>query len=305
MNLPRTRESRAIQKAPAPLFAEGARRRYLSAGLKQVEGWLDPLSARFIAEIDRIQQELGIRGGVGEIGVHHGKLFILLHLMLREGERSFALDVFEQQELNTDRSGRGDREQFLHNVVRWAGRAELVDIFADSSENVSAEEIVARTGRVRIFSVDGGHTEKLTMNDLGIAERALSPGGVVIMDDYFNAHWPDVSCGVGRYFRESGTRLRPILICPNKLLLCEAPYAAAYQDAFQQRFRYAYLKRTVMFGASVLIFDSLDHLPHRWERRRMRIGDRLRGTVAFAVYRKLASTPAGRALGPLVRRLFP
>lgn len=97
-----------------------------------------------ISHINAAQTEFGVRGGVGEIGVHHGKLFILLHLMLREGERSFALDVFERQDLNVDQSGRGDRERFLENVQRWAGRTDLIDIFADSSENITAEQIIKK-----------------------------------------------------------------------------------------------------------------------------------------------------------------
>lgn len=126
------------------VFPEEVRRRYLRRGLRTVEGWLNPLSALMISHINAAQTEFGVRGGVGEIGVHHGKLFILLHLMLREGERSFALDVFERQDLNVDQSGRGDRERFLENVQRWAGRTDLIDIFADSSENITAEQIIKK-----------------------------------------------------------------------------------------------------------------------------------------------------------------
>ncbi|HEV2069230.1 MAG TPA: hypothetical protein VGR26_05515 [Acidimicrobiales bacterium] len=34
-------------------------------------------------------------GSVGEIGVHHGKLFLLAYLASRRDEAAFAVDVFE------------------------------------------------------------------------------------------------------------------------------------------------------------------------------------------------------------------
>ena len=71
---------------------------YLNKGHKRIFGWLHPESIKVIAELGRIQQDFKIEGGVGEIGVHHGKLFMLLHLMTSNHERSFAIDVFENQE---------------------------------------------------------------------------------------------------------------------------------------------------------------------------------------------------------------
>ena len=44
-----------------------------------VKGWLDPYSAEVIAELGRFQAADGVAGSVGEIGVHHGRLFILLN----------------------------------------------------------------------------------------------------------------------------------------------------------------------------------------------------------------------------------
>ena len=79
--------------------------RYLAAGLNNVQGWLSTYSAEFIAVLSEIQHKAGYTGAVGEIGVHHGKLFILLLLTASRREKAFAIDVFEAQDLNTDRSG--------------------------------------------------------------------------------------------------------------------------------------------------------------------------------------------------------
>lgn len=292
-------------EVPAQLFPNAARRRYIAAGLLRVEGWLDPLSARFILALHDAQTELGVIGSVGEIGVHHGKLFILLHLMLREGERSFAVDVFERQYLNVDQSGAGNRERFLANLAKWSGQLDRVEIIAESSESISPHRITELVGPVRIFSVDGGHTEALTINDLSIADQSLTQGGVVIIDDYFNPHWPDVSCGVGRYFRESTTELRPLLICPNKIFLCAADYVEEYEKFFLQTFRFAFLKKTIMFNSNVLVFDHVDKLPNRWKRHRIHIGNTLRRSSVFSAYKRFSQTTVGRSIAPFITRLFP
>src|SRR5690349_15610200 len=79
-------------------------RRYLRRH-GEIPGWLDDFSARFIAEIGRIQAERGVKGSVAEIGVHMGRLFILLKLLVSPDERALALDIFAHQQLNVDGSG--------------------------------------------------------------------------------------------------------------------------------------------------------------------------------------------------------
>jgi hypothetical protein len=89
-------------------------------GEARVEGWLHPYSAEFIRLLAQIQTAAALRGAVREIGVHHGRLLILLLLCKLPDERAFAIHVFDRQELNTDRSGHGDLRRFLDNVRRWA-----------------------------------------------------------------------------------------------------------------------------------------------------------------------------------------
>src|SRR3546814_10878493 len=59
---------------------------YVRQGLKRVDGWLFPYSVDFIRSLAALQRDTGIAGSVGEIGVHHGKLFILLALARQAGE---------------------------------------------------------------------------------------------------------------------------------------------------------------------------------------------------------------------------
>src|SRR5262245_20325013 len=98
-------------------FAKGGRElvrerdvdEYLKRGQRRVEGWLTPLAAEALVDLAGIQKRLEIRGPICEVGVHHGKLFILLHLLTIAPEASVGWDLFERQGENVDQSGRGDR----------------------------------------------------------------------------------------------------------------------------------------------------------------------------------------------------
>ncbi len=168
-----------------------------------VKGWLTKTCALTIANLNDVQREMSVCGTVGEIGVHHGKLFILLGLM----DKSFAIDIFDQS-LNVDHSGHGDREIFERNLERFGVTG--VHIIQASSTTVGPSDI---PGPVRLFSVDGGHTADLTENDLRLAEKCLVDGGIIILDDYFNSFWPDVSVGANRCMDS----LIPFAISPNKV----------------------------------------------------------------------------------------
>src|ERR1035441_9365724 len=74
----------------------------------QVDGWLLPEAARCIVCLHDAQRRNGTRGSVAEIGVHHGKLFMLLCLLRNEGEIAVGYDLFDRQNENIDRSGEGD-----------------------------------------------------------------------------------------------------------------------------------------------------------------------------------------------------
>ena len=228
--------------------------RYLKS-LGAVEGWLDVYSAELIADLNRIQIAEGIVGSVGEIGVHHGRLFVLLRLLRRPGEASVAIDVFGDQHLNVDQSGRGDLSKFQSNVERWSGSDELI-IIRKSSLDVEAKELLEKAGTFRLFSVDGGHTEECAYSDLRLADAILSPGGLAILDDFSNHHWPSVAAGAARFFLDPTTVARPFATSPNKMYVAAPGHHEAYRSALRHS-QAAHLYRTcTMFGREVDIYEA-------------------------------------------------
>lgn len=228
--------------------------RYLESGVRQVEGWLTPLSARILAFLLDEQARLGVHGSVGEIGVHHGKLFLVAYLATRRAERAFAVDLFDLQELNVDGSGRGDRERFLANVERHAGSTEGLVVLTADSLKLPPARLLEEAGPARFVSIDGGHTDECTLNDLRLAEACLADGGIILLDDYFNPNWPDVSVGAARHFTSPGAKTKPFLITPNKVFFAEERNHSVYQRALYEPFRSHYARSGRMFGAAVDIY---------------------------------------------------
>jgi hypothetical protein len=202
-------------------------------GMKDIEGWLSLTTAFFSYQLMRHQTASKIDGNAVEIGVHHGLYFISLACGLTGTEKAIGFDLFENQNENVDFSGRGDRSIFEQHVARFLDPSSVVAVQANSLQ-LSAEEI-RRYGAVRFFSIDGGHTEAVTVNDLRLAERTLSPGGIVALDDILNPHWTGVISGLARYMTEGGT-LRAMALVPNKLFLCASNDVVTYRTYMRNAF---------------------------------------------------------------------
>jgi hypothetical protein len=230
--------------------------RYILFGMPKIEGWLLPYTAEFLAAIADVQRRAGHQGAVGEIGVHHGKLFVLLCLASAPDERAFVVDVFEDQALNVDQSGLGDRHILENNLNRWCGSTNRVTVITKSSLDVKPDEILAACGQVRLASIDGGHTAECVYNDLRLIDAVIPDYGVVALDDFFCEDWPDVCSGAARYMLEPDTRLRPFAVTPNKVFLTTAKFNAFYRARLAGETPFRRYKTSKMFGSDVDVFHG-------------------------------------------------
>lgn len=199
---------------------------YRHIGHRGVQGYTESSAIGLLHAVDDYQRASGINGPIAEIGVHHGQLFIAMKLLQRPGEAAIAIDLFEDQDANIDNSGEGDRGAFLRHLDRWADRDGLIVHQGDSTEIVPGD-IPALSG-VRLFSVDGGHTQEIVLSDMRLAEKSLVDGGVVIADDVFNQQWPGVCVGTVHYLEQGGA-LVPFYIGYNKVLFTQPEHAARYR----------------------------------------------------------------------------
>ncbi len=225
---------------------------YATGGFHAVEGWLSPASAHSIQHLSEAQMT---GGGVAEIGVHHGQLFILLALLCGPDEVAVGFDLFERQDENVDGSGKGDRDHLNRNLIAAGVPEEAVVLVLQNSMNLQPADVLGLTrGPVRLFSVDGGHAAEITMNDLWIADRVLTDDGILILDDAFNTMWPGVGEGMHNYLRHPQCELIPFGIVANKTLFTKSEAAAARYRAVLAQHPYEdhLIREDQLLGSAVL-----------------------------------------------------
>lgn len=263
--------------------------RYCNTGNRAVEGWLLHGAIAALRGLAQAQRGLGIQGPVCEIGVHHGRLFILLHLLSVGDERSLAIDLFEAQDENVDKSGKGSRERLMDNLRTHGCDLDRIELLAENSLRLTAARIVGLCGGMpRLFSIDGGHTAEATHNDMALANEAVCDGGLVILDDYFNASWPAVSEGACAFMRQADARLLPVAITANKFIFTKGEQTAEiYRDSFLKASPGS--KTSMVFGRKVACFAPPAHTTLRQR------------VTASPAWLKIRQTPAGLALQKLKR----
>jgi hypothetical protein len=204
--------------------------RYMDTGFSQVHGWCSDTLASVITAINAYQKSRGVHGGIAEIGVHHGKLFIMFNSVCDADEKSYAIDVFDNQELNIDNSGSGSLAIFQNNLqVYDRHQGANVSIISADSVTANLSELIDQP--VRLFSIDGGHTAEHTISDLKKAQLRLHPEGVIVLDDILNYHWLGVIEGAITFLRTQPT-LIPVAIGLNKLFLVNLSFAEKYRELF-------------------------------------------------------------------------
>lgn len=217
---------------------------YLRYDKKDVNGWLQRVDAEIIGSILEFQDQQSIAGGCVEIGVHHGKSFIPLCMALRGDESALCIDIFDDQSKNLDFSGKGDFNSFQANLAKFHLDPLRIRVFKGSSEDVSHDYILQQVGPVRFFSVDGGHWNSIVQNDLRLAEKTLARDGVIALDDFCRAEWPDVTAGYALWREKTESDIVPFAAGSNKLFLCRKDFAADYRAAIRTPFLVHYFSKS-------------------------------------------------------------
>jgi Methyltransferase domain len=207
-----------------------ALRNYLRWKINSINGYLKSLDARLIVALAGWQTSNKIAGGLAEIGVHHGKLFFLLALSRQIGEKNVAIDLFEDDEMNASTRFGGRSRAFSTHAARLNVTLESTEVQKADSLTLSSDDILSRIGRVRIFSVDGGHLYHHVAHDLPLAFSTLAPGGVIIVDDFCNSEWPEVTSATYDFVRAQEGKIVPAILTKNKLYLAPPDIASAYGE---------------------------------------------------------------------------
>lgn len=191
-------------------------------------GWFAEVDRKIFETILAGMQGAGDVGPIAEIGVHMGASYVHLLRSAPPGQPVVALDVFEDQAHNYDRSGRGSRPIFERNVRKvFQGEteklAQMVVQQANSIELRPQDVMSLGGGRpFKFFHIDGCHTYNCTMSDLQLGEAVLDSRGVLVVDDVGTYKWPGVDEALGPFLqRAKGKRGMALLVLTaKKAYLC-------------------------------------------------------------------------------------
>ena len=245
----------------------------------EIDGWNQQGVFTALKEIHEVQQARSISGNIGEIGIHDGQFFFALMLLANtKKELCLAVDIFDDQERNIDCSGGSSFESFHEKLVRIIDKKRIkkLRLIQDDSLGLKPETLIAtansafidsmgvldackfnseQTSGFRLFSIDGGHTVVHALNDLRLVERVMTPGGVVIVDDFMHPGWPGVTEGLHIYCSDRSSRLVPFAYGNNKMYLTTFDFAIDIREAFAAS---AYMKENLqdfkkvqMYGRNV------------------------------------------------------
>lgn len=248
---------------------------YMARDLYKVDGFLKLLDARLIQSMCAWQTRHDVKGGLAEIGVHHGKLFFILALSRQAGERSLAMDLFTDDALNAGTVSAGRDRAFFNHARRFGVNLDDMEVLQGDSLSMTPDDILSRCGPVRMFSVDGGHLYHHVENDLMLADAALHDQGVIAVDDFCNATWPEVTFATFDFLKSAKDDMAPAVLTKNKLYLCRPDAVRFYEDGVMRSglTESATPERVEMMGRQVLFLRqglksrAVDELRSRFARR--------------------------------------
>jgi hypothetical protein len=229
-------------------------RTYLKRDMYTVNGYLKRIDAELIASLAAWQTHLDIVGGLVEIGVHHGRLFFILALSRGAREQALAIDLFEDDMINRVGYAGGRSRAFVHHAARLRIPVNDREVLKGDSLTLQSHDIVDRVGQVRLFSIDGGHMYRHVENDLILALESLSLQGVVAVDDFCNAEWPEVTFATYDFLRAHRSELVPAIATRHKVYLSRPTMADAYGQYarhFAQAYRNVHVSSVEIDGRNV------------------------------------------------------
>lgn len=201
---------------------------------KNIKGGTRVTSFEPLLLIFNFQQIYQIFGSIGELGVKDGRFFIGVQNLKRAGEKTFAIDIFDEQTFNSDGSGKRNEKTpvaFFENVDKYAFEPEMMSYMKKDSLDMNLSDILnilQNKGTFRFFSIDGGHTAEHTFNDLKIAEQLVHNTGIIALDDYLNSNWLGVHQGFAYYNLLYKPKFIPLMQSSNKLFLCNYTFRNKY-----------------------------------------------------------------------------
>lgn len=168
--------------------------------LRLVPGWFNIDDCAHFSLILRYQSAMGISADLFEIGSYHGRSTALLAWARCQGERIVVCDAFEQNTADSY-SNPPTPEQLMANLR--AVCSDLDDTSVEIHACLSSELTLDPDVRFRFAHIDGGHSKEVALGDLLLCAPHIVEHGVIAVDDYMHAKWPQVTDAVAEFLERN------------------------------------------------------------------------------------------------------
>lgn len=171
----------------------------------QMEGYFADQSAALFDIFLQMQHHLNVRGHMLEIGVYKGRSAAMSAQHLRPDEKFFLIDCSNHLD---------DAKRNLDPLLQGRGVYHK-----QRSALMTPESIGLRLRSARWVHIDGGHTGNDVVTDIELCEKLLSDDGVMVLDDFFNPMYPQLTEAVYSYLAQNRYKLTMFLVGYNKAYL--------------------------------------------------------------------------------------
>jgi hypothetical protein len=206
-------------------------RGYIFRQMSNVPGYMDPSDALLFSAILTHQNREKLAGGAAEIGVYFGRSYFLLRKLMLDGERVFAADLFS---IGAHPNKMSDQyRSFLRSARKLGLEIDESLIHRGDSRALSGDDVAAKVGPVRFFSIDGGHMLEHVKHDSIVARDSLAEHGVIAFDDAFNFEWPEVALGLFQFLQDNDDYL-PFASTQKKTYICHKSFHQRYLEVVER-----------------------------------------------------------------------
>jgi hypothetical protein len=105
--------------------------------------------------------------------------------------------------------------------------------------------------------IDGGHSRQETYRDLCLCHEVISPGGLLALDDYFNAEYPGVCEGAVEFMLSHEDALRPLAWGYQNVIFQKLPAPFDISAEFKGAFPLLETKTVQFWGAPAILLTPV------------------------------------------------
>lgn len=177
-------------------------------------GWFYQRSMAIWDCLLSFQQEQSLRGNLLEIGVWRGKSALLCAMHARRGEHCLFVDPALHPK--------------TEETLQQSTGAECTFVRDESSTLNRSPLLRAQARTFRWIHIDGEHSGTAVYDDMNISCQLLHERGVLVVDDFFNPIWPQITKAAFDYCARHDHEISMFLCGDNKGYFCRPRHKSMY-----------------------------------------------------------------------------